>query len=230
MKSAIALRHIAFEDLGSFEPLLGELGYSVRYVDAVTEDISAAMDADLLIVLGGPIGVYETEEYPFLTRELEVIRQRLDKRRPTLGLCLGSQLMAEALGGKVHPGHGKEIGWKTVQLSPEGMASPLRHLHEVPVLHWHGDTFTLPPEATLLASSDAYPHQAFAVGDYALALQFHPEVTALGLERWFVGHACEIASTAGIAVPQLRADTALHAAKIRDAAEAMLREWLGPDR
>jgi GMP synthase (glutamine-hydrolysing) len=226
MKSAIALRHVAFEDLGSYEPLLTELGYSLRYIDAVTEDIAAGSDADLLIVLGGPIGVYETVEYPFLTMELDLIARRLAAQKPTLGLCLGSQLMAAALGAKVYAGHAKEIGWKPVELSAAGLQSPLRHLQEVPVLHWHGDTFTLPPGATLLASSETYPHQAFSLGAYALALQFHPEVTTHGIEQWFVGHACEIAATPGISVSQLRADTALHGGKLPTAAEAILREWL----
>src|SRR5262249_30752243 len=128
--------------------------------------------------------------------------------RPILGICLGSQLMAKALGARVYKGKRKEIGWSPLTLTDAGKRSPLRALGARPsVLHWHGDTFDLPEDATLLASTPAYRNQAFAWKDHALALQFHPEVTAHGLERWFIGHATEIATTRGVDVPSLRRAT-----------------------
>jgi GMP synthase (glutamine-hydrolysing) len=226
MKTAIALRHVAFEDLGSFASCLTARGLTISYLEAATDNLTSIVEADLLVVLGGPIGVYETESYPFLTTELDLIQQRLILKRPTLGLCLGSQLIAQAMNGQVYPGHGKEIGWKKLSLSTAGQQSPLRHLNDVPVLHWHGDTFILPPSATLLASTDLYPHQAFAIGDHALALQFHPEVTATGLEHWYVGHACEIANTVDLQLPELRAESAAHAPALAAAGKAMLEDWL----
>lgn len=229
-KTALVISHVAFEDLGSFASVLDANGYRILNADAVTGDLRAAgfLEADLLVVLGGPISVYEQEAYPFLTREISLISARLAARRPTLGICLGGQLMAQALGGTVHPGeNGKEIGWSPIVLTDAGRRSPLRHLEGISVLHWHGDTFTMPPEdAELLASTAKYANQAFAAGHHALALQFHIEVTADGLERWFVGHSCEIANTAGITVPQLRDATASCAPALTDAAARCLGEWL----
>lgn len=228
-KAALAVQHVSFEDLGNLASLLEARGYTIMSADAATDNLREAglLDADLLVVLGGPIGVYEHEAYPFLTEEIALIRERLIAQRPTLGICLGGQLMAQALGGTVHPGAlGKEIGWSLVTLTAEAHRSPLRHLDGVPVLHWHGDTFTLPPDAELLASTDKYANQAFAVGHHALAFQFHIEVTARDLERWFVGHACEIANTEGISVPQLRRDTERHATRMKLAAELCFADWL----
>lgn len=229
MNTILALRHVAFEDLDRFAPLLTERGYAIRYVEAGYDDL-AGLDPladELWIVLGGPIGVYEQDAYPFLSEELQLLRARLTAGRPTLGICLGCQLIVEALGARVYPGHGKEIGWKPLTLTAAGLDSPLAALADgTPVLHWHGDTFDLPEGATLLASSDLYPHQAFSWGNHALALQFHLETTARGLERWFIGHAGEIAGTPGLDVPALRAATALHAATAEAKGQQCLADWL----
>jgi GMP synthase (glutamine-hydrolysing) len=209
-KQALAIRHVAFEDLGSFEPVLAERGFRVRYVEASDglSDVDGSEPA-LVIVLGGPIGAYEDAIYPFLTQELRLLERRLAADRPMLGICLGAQLMARALGARVYPGSRNEIGWGPLTLSPEGRQSPLVRLagHGQAVLHWHGDTFDVPAGAIRLASTSLYENQAFSWGHCALALQFHPEVTASGLERWFVGHACEIAATPDISVGRLREDT-----------------------
>jgi GMP synthase (glutamine-hydrolysing) len=230
MKTAIAIRHVAFEDLGSFAPLLAEHGYRLEYREAGMDDLAglAASPPDLLVVLGGPIGVYDEGDYPFLRDELRLLEQRLSQDRATLGICLGSQLMARALGARVYPGPQKEIGWGTLSLSEAGQASCLRHLaaERTPVLHWHGDTFDLPAGAVRLASSPLYENQAFSWGRRALALQFHVEVTAPGLERWFIGHACEIGTVVGLTVGQLRADTARWSASLQTQARQWGEEWL----
>ncbi len=231
MKSVIAIRHVPFEDLGSFADVLGHAGYQVQYLEAGLDRLDALdpLEPDLLVVLGGPIGAYEESVYPFLQHELQLLQVRLAAGRPTLGLCLGAQLMARALGAAVYPGQaGKEIGWAPITLTEAGRASPLRHLAAelTPVLHWHGDTFDVPAGATLLAGSGRYPHQAFAVGRHGLALQFHPEVTAAGMERWFIGHACEIGTTPGLEVPQLRSATARHAAGLERQGRLFIAEWL----
>ena len=137
--------------------------------------------------------------------------------------------MAAALGADVYPGNrGKEIGWGPLTLTPSGAASALAHLavERTRVLHWHGDTFDLPKGATLLASTERYRHQAFAYGASGLALQFHPEVTAKGLEAWFVGHTAEIAATPGIEVKALRAAAARHAPALARQGRAFFDAWL----
>lgn len=226
MPQVDVIRHVAFEDLGSFDAVLRQRGFAVHMVEAAAglQDLDAR-GADLLIVLGGPIGVYETGSYPFLNREIAVVRERLAAGQPVLGLCLGCQIMAAALGAPVYPGPAKEIGWGPLDLSPSGMASPLAHLAGIEVLHWHGDTFDLPAGAVHLAATPATRNQAFACGGHALALQFHPEVTEAGLQHWLVGHACELAA-AGLSVAALREETARKAPALAAAGPALLRDWL----
>lgn len=149
-KTIYAIQHLAFEDLGSLEDVFYQLGFRVRYFEAGVDDLTAAFAHDgLTIILGGPIGVYETEDYPFLKDEIALLKQRLAGDKPTLGICLGAQLIAHALGAKVYAGHQKEIGWSPLSLSlrPNQVLSPL--LNNVHVLHWHGDTFDLPENAAL---------------------------------------------------------------------------------
>ena len=147
MKTALAIRHLHFEDLGTLEPLLREMNYQVQYVDAVLDDL-ATLDVespDLLVVLGGPIGAYDDALYPFLAAELQLLRRRLASARPLLGICLGAQLIARALGANVYPLGRKEIGFAPLTLTDAGRASPLAALEGVAVLHWHGDQFDIPP-------------------------------------------------------------------------------------
>jgi GMP synthase (glutamine-hydrolysing) len=221
MKSAVAIRHIAFEDVGILAPLLSEAGYGLTYLEAGVDDWGPAEAADLLIVLGAPIGVNEREAYPFLVGELDLIRRRLAANRPILGLCLGAQLMAQALGSPVYPGPAKEIGWGGLSFVDDD----LRELVGVRVLHWHGDTFDLPAGAKLLASTTINPNQAFSVGSKALALQFHAEAEGRNFERWLIGHTCEIGE-AGLSPVSLRADGRTYAAGLEKAGSALFRRWL----
>jgi GMP synthase (glutamine-hydrolysing) len=234
MKSAVAIRHVAFEDLGTFEPVLAAAGYAVRYVEAAdglpasgSVGERALLAADLLVVLGGPIGAYEEQSFPFLADELRLVETRIAAGRPVLGICLGAQVIARSLGARVYPGPVKEIGWAPIRLTTEGSASCLRHLkNDVPVLHWHGDTFDLPDGATRLASSTHYENQAFSYDAAVLALQFHLEVAPAQLERWFIGHSVEIAAAPGINVLGLRHDTLVHGPALEAAAAKVLAEWL----
>jgi GMP synthase (glutamine-hydrolysing) len=231
MRKALALNHLAFENLGSLGIELTRSGYTIDTIDVCTADLRAIdpMAPDLLVILGGPIGVYEHETYPFLHAEMDLIRSRLTKKLPTIGICLGAQLMAAALGASVYPGaQGKEIGWAPIQAGPGAALHPFFSELLIPdlhVLHWHGDTFDLPANAHLLASTTAYPNQAFAIEQHALGLQFHPEVTAQNLERWYVGHACELAH-AEINVAQLRADSSVFAPRLESAAHLFWQRWI----
>jgi GMP synthase (glutamine-hydrolysing) len=215
--------------LDLFAPVLAARGYKVEYREAPTDDLTATdlAQCNLLVVLGGPIGAYEEDRYPFLAPEIALIKTRLEQKQPVLGICLGAQLMARALGAKVYPSGGKEIGWLPLELSTAGKASSLGKLKPgAAVLHWHGDTFDLPANAVHLASSAQTRNQAFAIGRHGLALQFHLEATAKGLERWLVGHAGEIAGTPGIGVNQLRSDSARCAPALAPQAVAVLEAWL----
>jgi GMP synthase (glutamine-hydrolysing) len=226
---AWVITHVAFEDLGSFANILTEAGFAIEYVNAATDELEVINPEsdDLLIVLGGPISVNDSAEYPFIETEVEILSRRLTADKPTLGICLGAQLIARALGANVYPGQQKEIGWSPIKLSDAGSRSALRHFvgDGVCVLHWHGETFDLPEDAVPLAASEFYPNQAFSYGN-ALALQFHPEVTAQGLEQWFVGHTGEIHQTDGISVIQLREDSARFADTLQARAYLFLMEWL----
>jgi GMP synthase (glutamine-hydrolysing) len=228
MKTAAAIRHVPFEDLAAFAPVLEKNGYAIRYYEAAVDDLTAPqlLDCDLLFVLGGPIGAYEEDKYPFLCQELAVIERRLASGRPIMGLCLGAQLMARALGSRVYPGPAKEIGWAPITLTEAGRRGPARHLESGPVLHWHGDTFDLPAGAELLASTTICRNQAFACGQNALAFQFHPEANAENLEQWFVGHAVEISGVAGLTVSGLRADSRKFAPEAQERGQRCLSEWL----
>jgi len=228
-RSAIAIRHVAFEDLGLLAKILDKAGWSVSFRDAAVDDLGdpAIAAADLLIMLGGPIGVYEVDAYPFLAKETTLVERRLARGLPTLGICLGCQLMAKALGAQVFAGPVNEIGWGRVDLTPQGRESCLAPLGDphARVLHWHGDTFDLPQGAVRLAANANYDNQAFRYAAHSLALQFHLEADARRLEEWFVGHASELAA-AGLSVTQLRATTAAIATEVSQQAERVFNRWL----
>lgn len=140
---------------------------------------------DALIVMGGPMGVYEADRYPWMKPEIAAIAAAIHAGKPVLGICLGSQLIAAALGAKVYPHTEKEIGWWPVEFLPKAAESPLRVFgSQATMFHWHGDTFDLPSGAELLASSAACRHQAYRWKEHVLALQCHPEVSAETITRW----------------------------------------------
>ena len=228
MKEVVAVRHVAFEDLGSFEDVLADRDIKVTYLEAGRDELFERVEQDpphLLVILGGPVGAYDTAAYPFLAEEMALIRARLAREQPLLGVCLGAQLIAAALGARVYPAGVKEIGWGPIELSAAGNASPLAEI-ATPVLHWHGDTFDLPAGAVRLASTTACRNQAFAVGRQVLGLQFHPEATGAAIESWLIGHACEIAGTPGVSVNDIRADTLKYASQLEDQSRKFFGRWL----
>lgn len=227
MKTCLALRHVAFEDLGTLASILAQRAFEMRYLDLGVDDIERAdvEGSDLLVVLGGPIGVYEEDAYPFLVNESALILRRLERLQPTLGICLGAQLMAKALGSNVAPGPAKEIGLAPVELTPAGRASPLRHLEGIHVLHWHGDNFDLPPSCENLASTVHCPFQAFRKGSNVLGVQFHIEADPRRIEAWLIGHAVELGK-AKIAASAIRQDMARHGRTLQHTGERVFNEWL----
>ena len=229
-KTVNVIRHLAFEDLGSFASVLQVQGYKINYIEAAVDDLQQldAVADDLLIILGGPVSVNDVEDFPFLALEINLLKQRIAADKPTLGICLGAQLIARALGAKIYSGNEKEIGWYGLSLARQGGHSALRYLaaEHCSMLHWHGETFDLPENALLLASSEKYQNQAFSYGKNILALQFHPEITQQGMEKWFVGHIGEIMQTEGVSVTQLRKHTQQNANQLEVQAELFFNSWL----
>lgn len=225
----LVIRQLRFKDLGRLEGTFRSLGYRVRYLDAPEEDLSGVdvRAADLLVVLGGPPGVADRQRFPFLADELRLIEERIRSGLPLMGICLGAQLIAHALGGEVRAGAVSELGWGGIQLTPAGRNAPLRYLAETPVLHWHTDNIVLPPDAELLAATDLCPVQAFRHGAQILGLQFHPEVGIPEMEQWLLAHMRQIDAHPELSVEQLRADTRDCADWLARRADAMLRDWLG---
>lgn len=227
-KTAFAIRHVEFEGLGLFETILSESGYTPVHCDAWRDDLSAEplLNADLLIVLGGPFSVHDAAQRPYLASEMRLLEHRLDADLPTIGVCLGAQLIAHALGSRVYRQSASEIGWAPVELTQSGKSSPLRHLAGLPLLHWHGETFDLPAGASHLASTSLCENQAFAIGHSILGVQFHPEVDAQqGIERWICGHEKELAAD-GVDPEILRAATRNIGSTTGHSVRPMLLDWL----
>jgi len=225
-KSALIIRHVPYEGVAGFREPIEAAGYEVDRIDVADPNFSGVdlREPDLLIMMGGPMGVYEHEVHPWISCQLRRLAQRIEARRPTLGVCFGAQMIAAAMGGEVFPGPHPEIGFHPVAVHhPEGL---LRHIAEVPVLHWHGDTFTLPQGAELLASSDRYAHQGFRYGPNVLALQFHAE---MGLDPRFdawIAQGQQTLADAGIAASALRYAHEVHGARAVAGGRALIAEWL----
>lgn len=223
-------RHVPFEDAGLLEPVLERRGARIDLIDVPLTDLSDhdPLAADLLVVLGGPIGAGDDDVFPFLATETALIERRLQAGAPVLGICLGAQLMARALGARVSPARRKEIGWAPIDLTEAGRTGCLGRLEadRPAVLHWHGDNFELPRGGETLASTENCPHQAFAIGRHALGLQFHLEVPPERLEQWFVGHVVELGSARGVEISRLRADTHEHGPVLARRAPRVFEHWL----
>ena len=189
MSTVLVIHHVPHERLGTFEPVFTAAGCSLRLLNS--DDPKATWpslsDLDGLVAMGGPQSVYQQNRYPFLTKELTLLRDALQRRLPILGVCLGAQLLAEALGGKVRPAEQKEIGWYPLMREPGAEQDPLLAAFDSTetVFQWHGDAFALPKGAVRLASSPLCPEQAFRYGGRAWGLQFHLEMTEPMIRAWF---------------------------------------------
>ena len=224
-RSALIIRHVPYEGVAGFRAPIEAAGFEVSRIDVADPGFSAVdlREPDLLIMMGGPMGVYEQARHPWIACQLRRLAQRIEANRPTLGVCLGAQMIAAAMGAEVYAGDHAEVGFAPVTVHDP--ASPLRHIVDVPVLHWHGDTFTRPDDVELLASSPLYPHQAFRRGPNILALQFHAE---MGLdpriEAW-IEEGEDMLSRAGTDGASMRAAHARHGPDAVAAGQAMIAEW-----
>src|SRR5262245_55746020 len=195
MKPVLAVRHVGREGLGTIGDALERKDAPVQIVDASAGDLPD-FDPGMwsgLVVMGGPMNVDEVEKYPFLAGEVQWLERAVEARLPVLGVCLGAQLLAKALGARVYPNTIKEIGWYEVELLPAaeddlvfgGIAKPQADAkRQMTVFQWHGDTFDLPEGAVRLARSEQCENQAFRYGRAAYGLQFHLEVTPEIIDSW----------------------------------------------
>ena len=222
MRRILVLQHVAHEILGTLNPLLKQAGFRMRYVnfgrDPGAEPRLEGYEG--LIVLGGPMNVDQTDRHPHLRTEVELVQQALDRDIPVLGICLGAQLIARALGASVGPADQKEIGWYDVSVREPGRDDALlSNFDETErIFQWHGDTFDIPRGAEHLASSALCPNQAFRYGDKVYGLQFHLEVDPGMIDRWLdlPANRAEMQTATGIADPEeIRRESALHIERIR---------------
>lgn len=182
----LSLEHVPFEDAANIAVWATQRGHEIVSWPLYREPSRPVLaDWDWLVVMGGPMNVDEEEQYPWLAWEKDFIRQAIAAGKLVLGVCLGAQLIAAALGAQVRPNPAKEIGWFPVRLTPSGMASPLfaGMPQEFMAFHWHGDTFDLPSGAVGAAASAACAQQALIYGDRVLGLQFHLESTPQSVQR-----------------------------------------------
>jgi GMP synthase-like glutamine amidotransferase len=174
------IQHVPFEGLGGIEPWVVSRGHSLSASRMYASDPLPALDAiHWLIVMGGPMNIYEEAAYPWLAPEKDFIKRAIGSGKVVVGICLGAQLIADALGSRVYTGRHKEIGWFPVRKTEKAEESGLfkGFPSELDVFHWHGDTFDVPPGCLHLAESEACPSQAFVCEDRVLGLQFHLEMT-----------------------------------------------------
>ena len=228
MKRALIIRHVPYEGVAGYRGPIEAAGYEVDRVDVSDPDFASLdlREPDLLIMMGGPMGVYEQDRHPRIGCQMRRLETRLAADLPTLGVCFGAQMIAAALGADVYAGPHKEVGFHPITIHDSARESPLRHLVDTPILHWHGDTFTLPEGAELLASSHIYDNQAFRLGKNILALQFHAEMGEderfhAWIEQW-----PESVAEAGGDEASLRAAHDLLGPAAVAAGRAMITQWL----
>ncbi len=229
----LAFRHVPHEHLGLFARIAESEGMACEYVDwfAELDKQPEWTDAAALVFLGGPMNVDDIERFPFLAREQEIIQQAVRRKIPMLGICLGAQLIARALGARVFPAGVKEMGWHAVETTPAAASDPLfKHFRPVEtVFHWHGDTFDLPEGATFLARSDRVMNQAFRYLDFVWGIQFHLEITVKMVAEWL--EVAENAREIQALAPEVTAGEILEKAplflpRLQDLARAALGEFV----
>ena len=231
MSRILVLQHVKSEGLGIIGKALGQRGIAVDFLkifkgDRIPKSINGY---DGLIVLGGPMGVYEEDVYPFIKDEITLIKNALKNNVTVLGICLGAQLLAKAAGADVYKGKKKEIGWYKVELTDEGKRDGLfiGLPEEFTALQWHGDTFDIPENSKRLALSELFPHQIIKVGKNAYGLQFHLEVTEEMIKEWIDVNDKELASVKAYINPKkILKDTPEHIETIHNYGEIVFLRFL----
>lgn len=229
MADVLVLQHAAEEDLGSIATVFAYRRHRFRYVRAYAgEVVPPRLDAHGLVVMGGPQSVYERDRYPWIADELRLINEALDAEKPVLGICLGSQLLAAALGANVYPGRRKEIGWFPVQLHPDMHRDPLFGDigRTFTAFHWHGDVFDLPKNAASLGHSAVTLHQGFRFGRNAYGVLFHLEVTAEQVTSMLGAFGGEV-TAAGADAAGIAAEAARHLPDLQALGAGVFDAWAG---
>lgn len=226
-----AFQHVGYEDLGSLEQVLLDMGADIRYICGRRESLKVLdpKKPDVLIILGGPMGLYETDEYPYLLDEVELVKKRIELDLPTLGICLGAQIIAKALGANVYKGaQGQEIGFHHINVNHQGLKTPLRHLDGAmtQMMHWHSDTFDLPEDVTHLAESDLYKNQAYKYKNNVMAVQCHPEISEKKLALWVDKDRADLDEIPGLTVEKILDDASQYGQILKSQARLFLTEWL----
>lgn len=211
MSEFLVLQHIECEDLGTIADAMSKRGIGYKYVrlfdgERVPADTSRYTG---IVILGGPMNVYEEDKYPYLKDEDILIKKAVRNDMPVLGICLGGQLIAKAAGARVHKGTKKEIGWYKLRLTEESRQDKVFNAlpHELSVFQWHGDTFDIPEGATRLAGSELFPNQAYRIGSRIYGLQFHLEVTKEMINQWIAEYKEELSTLDYINAGRIISDT-----------------------
>jgi len=219
----LVIRHVPFEDLGLIAPALEAAGIRYQYLDLFQDPAAPVPDFPALISMGGPMSA--NDDLPFIRRELDLIREAVALGKPVLGICLGAQMIAKALGARVYRNPVPEIGWFPVEWTEAAALDPLFQGLAGPetLFHWHGETFDLPPGAEWLARSAACRHQAFRAGRGVYGLQFHLEVTPAMIEDW-----CREELNAGdVSTLPAPIDPLENSARLAELSEMVFRRWAG---
>jgi len=234
MPRLLVLQHVAHEILGTLDPLLRSHGFRNRYVNFGRQpDATPSLDGyHGLVVLGGPMNVDQTDEHPHLETEVRLLADAMDRDLPVLGICLGAQLLAKALGANVGPNPEKEIGWYEVRPC-EAAQDDLLFSHFAPseqIFQWHGDTFEIPRGGIRLATAETCENQAFRHGDRSYGLQFHLEVDGPLIERWLgiPDLQREIEAEGGrIRADQIRLDSQRYAKRLEALSARVFTDFMG---
>jgi GMP synthase (glutamine-hydrolysing) len=231
-KTALILQHTPEERGGLFEEVLLEQGWGLEILPLFGgADLPPSLDGfGLTLVMGGPMSANQEKDYPFLKEEIPFLGKALKLGEPVLGICLGAQLMAKALGSRVYPGPYKEIGWYWLNQTPPARTDPLFSLLDpyFMVFQWHGETFDLPSGSDCLAGNPAFPHQAFRWGTVAYGFQFHLEMTQPMLQQWLASWGKEIkeAQPQPITAQDILRDAAIYLERLQSQARRVILGYL----